>query len=72
MPADLLVRRPTKLDIVINLRTAKALGLEVPLNLQQLGPSRRPGGNHRSQRETTPQKIAAALRVGYNSAGIPQ
>jgi hypothetical protein len=45
--------RPTKLVIVISLRTAKALGLEVPLDLQQLGTSRRPGGNHRCQRGTT-------------------
>ena len=35
-PADMPVQTPTKYQLVINIKTAKGLGLDVPVHLQQI------------------------------------
>ena len=35
-PSDLPIQRPERFDLVINLKTATALGLDMPTQLQQL------------------------------------
>ena len=60
-PGDLPVQAPTKYDLIINLKTAKALGVSVPLGLLNAADE---VGNRRSHDSSAGVELPKFLAIG--------